>query len=85
MTSAEPGQWRNSRTPYLRGIMNAFSDPLIEEITVMASTQIGKTEGMYNMLGYAIDQDAGPALLVLPRKEDAKSISYNRVKPMLDN
>ena len=73
MTSAEPGRWRTIRTPYLKGIMDAFNDPLVEEITVMASTQIGKTEGMYNMLAYAIDQDPGPALLVMPREADARA------------
>jgi phage terminase large subunit GpA-like protein len=85
MTSAEPGRWRTVRTPYLKGIMDAFNDPSVEEITVMASTQIGKTEGMYNMLAYAIDQDPGPALLVMPREADARSVSYNRIKPMLES
>lgn len=83
LTSAEPGQWRTDRTPYLRGIMDAFNDPFIEDITIMASTQIGKTEGMYNMIGYIVDQDPGPTLLVMPREEDAKSVSYKRIKPML--
>ena len=85
MTSAEPGRWHTSRTPYLKGIMDAFNDSLVEEITIMASTQIGKTEALYNMLGYAIDQDPGPALLVMPRVPDAKSVSYNRIKPMLES
>ncbi len=84
MTGPEPGPWRTSRTPYLAGIMDAFCDPMVEEITIMAGTQLGKTECMYNMLGYAIDQDPGPALLVMPREADAKKISYNRVKPMLE-
>ncbi len=83
LTSAEPGLWRTARTPYLRGIMDAFNDPLVEEITVMASTQIGKTEAIYNMLAFAIDQDPGPALIVMPRVPDAKSVSQNRVKPLL--
>jgi phage terminase large subunit GpA-like protein len=84
-TSSEPGQWRTSRTPYLKGPMDAFSDPLIEEITIMAASQIGKTEAIHNMLGYAIDQDPGPALYVMPRENDAKSMSYNRVKPMMES
>ncbi|MCX5713039.1 MAG: phage terminase large subunit family protein, partial [Candidatus Omnitrophica bacterium] len=83
MTSAEPGQWRTERTPYLRGIMDAFVNPLVEKITVMASTQVGKTECMLNMLGYAIDQDPGPTLLVAPREPDAKTFSATRVKPMI--
>ncbi len=83
ITSAEPGKWNTARTPYLKGVMDAFSDPLIEEITVMAASQVGKTESMYNMLAYAIDQDPGPTLMVSPRADDAKSISYNRVLPMI--
>ena len=63
--------------------MDAFTDPYVEEITVMAASQVGKTEGMFNMLGYLIDQDPGPTLVVLPRESDAKSVSYNRVLPMI--
>ncbi len=85
VTSAEPGRWKTNRTPYLQGIMDAFTDPLVEEITVMAASQVGKTEGMYNMLGYVIDQDPGPTLMVLPRENDAKSVSYNRVLPMINS
>ncbi|MFH1385122.1 MAG: terminase gpA endonuclease subunit [Candidatus Omnitrophota bacterium] len=83
VTSAEPGRWKTERTPYLKGVMDAFTDPFVEEITVMAAAQVGKTEAMFNMLGYIIDQDPGPALVVLPRENDARSISYNRVIPML--
>ena len=35
-TSAEPGQWSTTRTPYLKGIMDAFMDLYVDEITVMA-------------------------------------------------
>ncbi len=84
ITSAEPGRWKTKRTPYLRGIMDAFTDPFVEEITVMAASQVGKTEAMYNMIGYLIDQDPGPTLVVMPREADAKSVSYNRVLPMIE-
>ena len=30
--NAEPGPWHTDRTPYLRGIMDAFNDPYIEDI-----------------------------------------------------
>ncbi|MFA5156447.1 MAG: terminase gpA endonuclease subunit [Candidatus Omnitrophota bacterium] len=84
-TSAEPGQWSTNRTPYLRGIMDAFTDPLVDEITVMSASQVGKTEAILNMLGYIIDQDPGPTLVVLPRADDAKSVSSNRIKPMIES
>ena len=81
--NAEPGPWHTDRTPYLRGIMDAFNDPYVEDITIMASTQCGKTEAMLNMMGFAVDQDPGPMLLVMPREDDAKSISSKRIIPML--
>ena len=65
-TSAEPGPWRTSRTPYLRDIQDAFSNPEIEEIVFCKPTQVGGTELIYNCLGYAISQDPGPALLIMP-------------------
>jgi len=64
--------------------MDAFTDPFIEEVTVMAASQVGKTEAMFNMLGFIIDQDPGPTLVVLPRESDARSVSCNRVLPMIE-
>jgi len=81
--NAEPGRWNTDRTPYLRGIMDAFNDPNVEDITIMKSTQLGGTEAMLNMLGYIVDQDPGPTLYVMPREPDAKSFSAKRILPML--
>jgi phage terminase large subunit GpA-like protein len=83
-TSAAPGRWRTDRTPYLREIMDAFGDHGVREITLMTSSQVGKTESLLNMIGYVIDQDPGPALMVYPRHDDAKGVSYNRIKPMIE-
>lgn len=80
--SAEPGQWRNERTPYLMEIMDAFVDPQIEEVTVMASTQVGKSEAIMNMLAYVCDQDPGPVLLVQPREDDVFAFAHNRMRAM---
>lgn len=84
MTSAEPGQWITDRTPYLRGIMDAFNDPMTEDITIIASTQVGKTECLMNMIGYAIEEDPGPALFVIARIEDCATIATDRVRPMIE-
>lgn len=84
MMSAEPGPWSTDRTPYLREPMDSFTNPLVEEITLMFSTQVGKTECGFNCLGYAIDQDPGPTLYVMPRIDDCRSVSANRIKPMID-
>lgn len=83
-TSAEPGPWRNIRTPYLNGIMDAFSDPFIERIVFNKGSQIGGTEALLNMMLYAIHQDPAPALVVYPTLELAKYASRKRIRPVID-
>lgn len=83
-TSAEPGKWRNTRTPYLVGIMDAFNDYHVEEIIFVKPTQVGGTEAMLNMLGYIIDQDPSPVLYVNPSDDLAKFTVTNRIIPMIE-
>ena len=84
-SSAEPGQWRTDRNPVARAIQDAFTDPGVRTIAIVACTQLVKTSAMLNMLGYCIDQDPGPTLWVAPREDDAKWFAYNRARPMLDD
>ena len=81
--SAEPGLWRTSRTPYLRAIMDAFSDPKVRHIVFVAASQVGKTEVINNMLGYIIDQNPGSILFVHPTTIDAREFSKLRIAPMI--
>jgi phage terminase large subunit GpA-like protein len=83
-TSAEPGQWSTDRTPYLRGIMDAFTDPRVEEIIFCKPTQVGGTECMNNMFGYVIAQDPSPVLIVYPTLELAEFASKNRLQPLME-
>lgn len=80
--AAEPGRWRTSRTPYLRESMDGFSTRGVEQVTLWFSTQVGKTEAMVNMLGFAVDQDPGPTCFVMPREQDALRMLNVRVEPM---
>lgn len=82
-SSAEAGQWRNSRTPYLVEIMDAFTDPRVEWITVVASSQVGKSELELNAIGYIIDQDPASTLYIQPNLDDAKKFSKLRIAPMI--
>lgn len=83
-TSAEPGPWRTSRTPYLQAIMDAFSSSYIEKIVVECGSQLGKTEVLYNCLGYIIHHDPAPTLLVMPTIDLARYVSRNRIQPMIN-
>ena len=81
--SAEPGLWRTSRTPYLRAIMDAFTDPKVRHIVFVAASQVGKTEVINNMIGYIIDQNPGSILFVHPTTIDAREFSKLRIAPMI--
>lgn len=84
-SSARPGPWRNSTTPYLKGIMDELNNYETEEIIFVKPTQVGGTEAIFNMLGYIIEEDPSPAMIVYPTDELAKSISKNRIMPMIQN
>ncbi len=82
--SAEHGQWRTSRTPYLREIMDALSaNSPVQEVTAMMAAQTGKTEAGNNWVGYVIDYMPGPMLFVQPTVELCKRVSKQRIDPML--
>lgn len=79
--SAEPGPWQTSRTPYLREPMDAFTDPKVQRIVMVAASQVGKSELELNIIGYIIDEDPGSILFVHPTTIDAKEFSKLRVAP----
>ncbi|WP_447979071.1 terminase gpA endonuclease subunit [Candidatus Nitrospira bockiana] len=82
---AEPGPWVTDRTPYLREIMDSLSDPDVEEVTLQKATQVGGTQAALNFIGYAVEHDPSPTMVVLPRDEDAKAWGAKRVKTMVQS
>ncbi len=82
--SAEPGRFSLERTPYLREIMDAFTDPSVREITVLSSTQVGKTTLLQAAVGYMIDQAPAPALFVVPTEDDVRGIAGERLRILVD-
>ena len=82
-SSAEAGQWNTSRAEYQREIMDTFNDSNIERIVVMTSSQVGKTEIILNAIGYYIDQDASPILIVQPTLQMGQAFSKDRLSAMI--
>lgn len=82
-TSALPGPWRNTMTPYLVGVMDALLDYGTEEIVLCKASQLGGTEAILNILGYIIQQDPSPTMVVYPSDLLAESIATNRLRPMI--
>lgn len=82
-SSAEPGKWNTDRAPYQREIMDSISDPGTDEIVIMSSAQVGKSELINNIIGYYIDYDPSPMLLMQPTLEMAEAYSKDRIAPMI--
>jgi phage terminase large subunit GpA-like protein len=81
--SAEPGQWHTNRAPYLREIMDAFSDPRVTEVTFKKSAQVGGTECMNNVIGYFMDQDPSTIMYACETTEKAEAWSKERFMNMI--
>lgn len=80
-TSPEPGEWRTSRVPYLREPMDAATDRHTEIVVLCCSSQIGKSEALLNVMGFYVDQDPSPQLLLQPTLEAAENFSKERIDP----
>jgi terminase, large subunit len=79
--NAQPGRW----VPfgYQRGWLEAITDPSIRRVTVMKSARVGYTRCLIHAASYYISQDPSPALVVLPRIEDAEAFSRDEILPTL--
>jgi phage terminase large subunit GpA-like protein len=82
-SSAETGPWRTRKTPYLKDVMDAWTNPKIRHVVMVAASQVGKSECMNNIIGYIIDQDPGSILMIEPTNGDAKEYSKLRIAPMI--
>jgi phage terminase large subunit GpA-like protein len=84
-SSAEPGPWRTSRTPYLREIQDNLSpNSPVQEVIAAKGVQLGFTEGGLNVVGCYIDIAPCPIMYVMPTIEMSKGISESRIDPMID-
>ncbi len=80
-----PGRWQTDFNPPVRGIMDAFSDPLCRQIAVMGSTQWGKSESLINCMLWQIDQDPVPIVFVMPNEIEVVAFASNRLKPAVEH
>lgn len=79
--AAEPGRWHT--LPYQKSIMDAITDPTVEQISVMKSARVGYTLMITGAIGYYIHQAPAPILVVQPTVDDAKGYSKEGVAPMM--
>ncbi len=80
-SSAEPGKWRTY--PQQREPLNAMTDPRIERVTFKKSARVGYTKMINIAIGYHIEQDPCPQLVVQPTIDDAQGYSKDEVAVMI--
>lgn len=86
VSSAESGQYRTSRTPYLRDIMDCLSvHDSHRKIVFVKAAQIGGTEGASNFVGYAMHIAPAPTMFVQPTDKMVERLSKGRIDPLIEN
>ena len=79
-SSATGGRWHN--LPYQVEPMDCFTDPKVEEIVIMSSAQVGKTEILLNVIGYIADNIPAGTLIIFPTIDDSRIFSRTRLSPL---
>ena len=84
-SNREGGIYRTARTPFAKEIMDCFSHPEVEEISVMGSAQWAKTTILENIIAYIIYLALGSILLVLPTLDFCRRFSKTKLEPMIED
>ena len=84
-SSGIPGPLRLDLTPYLREPLRRFSDSQTRRISLCFGAQAGKTTFIFCIMGYVIDYDPGPTMIVYPTMDMAKGVSKDRIQPLIQD
>ncbi len=82
-SSSNPGKYNSDMTPYAVEWMDSVNDPTASGTILMVASQLGKTEVLNNVVGYFMDVEPAPILMVQPTIDLAESWSKERLAPMI--
>lgn len=82
-SSAEHGEWRTAKTPYMLEIYDNIMKEHIRKIVLQFAAQLAKTELILNTFGWYAHLDPCPMLLVQPTDKLVSEFSKERVAPMI--
>ena len=81
--SAEPGRWRTSRVPYMKAVMDAFTEPDVQKVVVKSAAQVGKSEVLLNVIGRYAHVDPSNIMIIQPTLEMSQDFSKARLAKMI--
>lgn len=79
------GPFNKDYVPYILKIFRCFLDPRIRKITLMWSTQLGKSFLIDTIIGYLIHVRPSPILYVLPDGDFIDTYSTTKLKSLLED
>jgi phage terminase large subunit GpA-like protein len=82
--AARPGPYDLAWTPWWREPMDAWGDPEVRHINIVASAQTGKTQLGNACVAYTAAVDPGNMLYVRPTESDVAEAFRDRFKPMIE-
>ena len=83
--AAEPGKWKTARVPYMRAVMDAFTDNRVHRIAVKAASQVAKSEVIQNIIARYVHLDPCTIMLIQPTLEMAQDFSKARLGRMIQD
>lgn len=81
--SARPGRWDNAVVPFAAGIMDAVSEPDIEKVVFMKSSQVAGTEILINILCYYIHIDPSLMMYIAEQEDKARAWTNEAFDPTI--
>lgn len=83
-TSSEPGQWRNTRIPFLAGVMDALDHNHPSPIVCFVkSSQVGGSECGLNWIGRTVHQTPSSFLALFPTEKVGRKWVRTRLDSMI--
>lgn len=82
--TAAPGQWRTSRTPYLKEIMDTIGGTKNRRVVFCKAARVGGSECGNNAIGYFIDQEPSAMLIAYPSDDAKKTWSKEVLDPLIE-
>lgn len=84
--ASEPGPWRTDRVPFLAEIMDCMSaGHPAKRVVFIKSVQVGATECLNNVVGWFVDTQKAPLMVVQPTLEMAERWSKQRLASMIED
>jgi len=71
-SSAAPGRWKTQS--FQREPMDAIGSDNVHTLVLMWCSQMGKSEILFNRIGFVADMDPAPQLMMQPTKEMAEGV-----------